>query len=165
MIPVWNRILKRSDAKKNSVDNVSSNSGHSTYTSQLRPSNEDDSTISSQTSVTSDAKSSFTHQNAEDSVHSNTIFADEHSIIGSNMYLFRNVDQVLVAPEYKGELHDQPIIAELTQYEWELVIREQMKQHISNNINEISMNAQFRSGNRDLIIRDNPAWDLGIFLH
>ena len=85
IIPVWNRILKRSDAKKNSVDNVSSNSGHRTYTSQPEPSNEDDSTIPIQTSVTSDANASFTHPIAEDSVHSNTILAGEHSIIESNI--------------------------------------------------------------------------------
>jgi len=71
----------------------------------------------------------------------------------------------LAAPEYKEEVYSQPIIAELTQYEWELVTREQVKHHISNNIKEIITNAQLRSGNRNLIIRDNSAWDLGIFRH
>ena len=33
MIPVWNRILKRSDAKQNSVGDISTDSGHSAYTS------------------------------------------------------------------------------------------------------------------------------------
>ena len=33
MIPVWSRILKRSDANQNSVDDVSADSGHSAYTS------------------------------------------------------------------------------------------------------------------------------------
>ena len=81
------------------------------------------------------------------------------------MPTYANVGQVLITPEYKGELYNQPIIAELTQYEWQLVTRERMKQHISNNIKEIITNAQLRSGNRNLIIGDNPAWDLGIFLH
>ena len=81
------------------------------------------------------------------------------------MPTYANVDQVLTAPEYKEEVYSQPIIAELTQYEWELVTRERMKQHISNNIKQVITNAQLRSGNRNIIIRDNPAWDLGIFLH
>ena len=41
-----------------------------------------------------------------------------------------NASQILVAPEYKEDLHNQPIIAELTQHEWELVIHKQMKQHM-----------------------------------
>ena len=85
MIPVWNRILKRSDAKQNSVDDVSADSGHSAYTSQPGPSDKDDSTISSQPSITSDANASFTQPITEDSVHSSTILADKHSIIGSNI--------------------------------------------------------------------------------
>ena len=76
-----------------------------------------------------------------------------------------NVGQVLATPEYKEELNSQPIIAELTQYEWEMVTRNRVKQHISNNIKEIFTNAQLRSRNRNLIIGDNPAWDLGVFLH
>ena len=174
MIPVWNRILKLSDAKENSVDDVSADSGHSAYTAQPGPSDKDDSTTSSQPSVTSDANASFTQPITEDSVHSSTILADEHLIIGSNisfgiespnMPTHANVNQVLVAPEYKEELHSQPIIAELTQHEWELVTRERVKQHISNNIKEIITNAQLRSGNRNLIIRDNSTWDLGTFRH
>ena len=41
MIPAWNRILKRSYAKENSVDDVSADadSGHSAYTSQPGPRN------------------------------------------------------------------------------------------------------------------------------
>ena len=81
------------------------------------------------------------------------------------MPTYANVDQVLTVSEYKGELNNQPIITELTQYEWELVTRERVKQYISNNIKEIITNAQLRSGNCNLIIRDNSAWDLGIFRH
>ena len=110
MIPVWNCILKRSDAKKKSVDEVSANSGNITYTytSQSGPSDKDNSTISSQLGVTGDANASFTWPIAEDLVHSNTILADEHSIIGSNisfgiespdMPTYANVDQVLIVPE------------------------------------------------------------------
>ena len=173
MIPVWNRILKRSDAKQNSVDDVSADSGHSAYTSQPGPSDKDDSTISSQPSITNDANASFTQPITEDSVHLSTMLSDKHSIIGSNisfgiespnMPTHANIGQVLAAPEYKEEVYSQPIIAELTQYEWELVTRKQMKQHISNNIKEIITNAQLQSGNRNLIIGDNPVWDLGIFL-
>ena len=40
-----------------------------------------------------------------------------------------NDRQVLVVPEYKEDLRNQPIITELRQHEWELVICEQMKQH------------------------------------
>ena len=69
MIPVWSRILKRSDAKQNSVDGVYADSGHSAYTSQPGPSDKDDSTISSQPSITNDANASFTQTNTEDSVH------------------------------------------------------------------------------------------------
>ena len=65
-IPVWNRILKRSDAEKNSMNNVSAYSGESTYTSQPGPSDKDDYTISSQPSVTSDANVSFTRPIAEE---------------------------------------------------------------------------------------------------
>ena len=57
------------------------------------------------------------------------------------MPTYANVDQVLIDPEYKGELHNQPTITELTQHEWELVTRERMKQHISNNTKEIITNA------------------------
>ena len=60
MILVWSRTLKRSDAKKNTTDDVSAKLGHSAYISQPGPSNKDDSTISSQFSVTSDANASFT---------------------------------------------------------------------------------------------------------
>ena len=49
----------------------------------------------------------------------------------------------LVAPEYKEDLHNQPIIAKLTQHEWELVTHERMKQHIANNIKGTTTNAQF----------------------
>ena len=73
MIPVWNRILKRSDAKQNSVDVISTNSRHSAYTSQLEP------------SITNDANASFTRPITEDSVHSSTILSDKHSIVGSNI--------------------------------------------------------------------------------
>ena len=144
------------------MDDVSADSGHSAYTSQPEP------------SITNDANASFTQPITEDSVHSSTILADEHSIIGSNisfgiespnMPTHANISQILAAPEYKEEVYSQPIIAELTQYEWELVTRERVKQHISNNIKEIITNAQLRSGNRNLIIRDNSAWDLGIFRH
>ena len=162
MIPVWNRILKRSDAKQNSVDDVSADSGHSAYTSQPEP------------SITNDANASVTQPITEDSVHASTILANEHSIIGSNISFgiespntptLANIGQVLAAPEYKEEVCSQPIITELTQYEWELVTRKQMTQHISNNIKDIIINTQLRSGNRNLIIGDNPAWDMGIFLH
>ena len=81
------------------------------------------------------------------------------------MPTYANVNQVLAAPEYKKEVYSQSIIAELTQDEWKLVTRERVKQHISNNIKEIITSAQFRSGNRNLIIKDNPAWDMGTFLH
>ena len=103
MIPAWNRILKRSDAKQNSVDDVSADSGHSAYTSQPGPIDKDDFTISSQPSVTSDANASFSHPIAENSVHSSTTLANQHSIIGSNisfeiespnMPTYANVDQV-----------------------------------------------------------------------
>ena len=77
MIPVWNHILKRSNAKQNSVDNVSTDSGHSITN--------DDCTISSQPSITNDANASFTQPITEDPVHSSTMLADEHSIIGSNI--------------------------------------------------------------------------------
>ena len=128
MIPVWNCILKRSDAKKKSVDEVSANSGNITYTytSQSGPSDKDNSTISSQLGVTGDANASFTWPIAEDLVHSNTILADEHSIIGSNISFgieslnmppHANIGQVLAALEYKEEVYSKPIIAELTQYE------------------------------------------------
>ena len=85
MIPVWNRILKRSDAEKDSVNDGSADSGHSTYTSHSGPSDKDGSTISSQPSITSDTNASFTHPIAEKSVHSNTTLANQHSIIGSNI--------------------------------------------------------------------------------
>ena len=85
MIPVWNHILKSSDTKKNSVDEVSANSGYSTYTSQSRPSDKDDFTMSSQLSVTSDANAFFTQPIAEDSVNSTTMHANQHSVIGSNI--------------------------------------------------------------------------------
>ena len=156
------------------MDNVSADSGHSAYTGQPGPSDKDDSTTPSQPSVTSDANASFNQPITEDQVHSSTILADEHLIIGSNISFgiespiiptHANVDQVLVAPEYKEELYSQPIIAELTQHEWELVTRERVKQHISNNVKEIITNAQLRSGNRNLIIRDNSIWDLGTFRH
>ena len=162
LIPVWNRILKRSDAKENSVNNASADSGHSPYTNQ------------SESSVTNDADASFTHPITENSVNSDTVLADEHSIIGSNisfgiespnMPTHINIGQVLAAPEYKEEVYSQPIIAELTQYEWELVTHKQMKQHISNNIKEIITNAQLRSGNRNLIIRDKSTLELELFLH
>ena len=130
MFPVWNRILKRSDAKNNSVDNVSANSGYSTYTSQPGPSNKDESTISSQLSVTSDANASFTQPIVKYSVHSSTTLTNQDSIIGSN-------------PEYKEDLHNQPVITELAQYEWELVIRKRMERHIANNIKGIITNIQF----------------------
>ena len=81
------------------------------------------------------------------------------------MPTYANVDQVLTVSEYKGELNNQPIITELTQYEWELVTRKRVKQHISNTMKEIITNSQFRSGNQDLIVRDNPAWDLGKLSH
>ena len=42
----------------------------------------------------------------------------------------------MVAPEYKEDLSTQPVIAKLMQFEWELVIRGRMKQHIANNIKE-----------------------------
>jgi len=162
IIPVLNRILKRSDAKQNSVGDVSTDSGHSAYTSQPEP------------SITNDANASFTQPITEDSVHSSTILADEHSIIGSNISFgiespntptHINIGQVFAAPEYKQEVYSQPIITELTQYAWELVTSERVKQHITNNIKEIITNAQLRSGNCNLIIRDNSAWDLGIFRH
>ena len=76
-----------------------------------------------------------------------------------------NISQVLAAPEYKEENNSQPIITEITQCEWELVTHERVKQHNSNNIKEIITNAQLRSGNHNLTIGDNPAWDLGIFFH
>ena len=72
MIPVWNRILKRSDAKQNSVGDISAGSGHSAYTSQPEP------------SITNDANDSFTQPITEDSVHLSPILSDEHLIIGSN---------------------------------------------------------------------------------
>ena len=59
--------------------------------------------------------------------------------------MYDNVDQVLIASEYKGELYNQPIIEGLTQHDWELVTRKRTKQYISNNIKEIITNAQFRS--------------------
>ena len=62
------------------------------------------------------------------------------------MPTYANADHVLINPEYKRELHNQPVIAELTQHEWELVTREQRNQHILNNIKEIITNAQFRPG-------------------
>ena len=156
------------------MDDISADSGHSAYTSQPGPSDKDDSTISSQPSITNDANASFTQPITEDSVHSSTILSDEHSIIGSNisfgiespnMPTNANIGQVLAAPEYKEELYSRHIIAELTQYEWELVTRERVKQHISNNIKKIITNTQSRSENQDLIIRDNSAWDLEIFRH
>ena len=55
-----------------------------------------------------------------------------------------NVGQALTAPEYKEEVNSDPIIAELTQCEWELVTRNRVKQHILNNINEIITNAQLQ---------------------
>ena len=58
------------------------------------------------------------------------------------MPTYTNVDPVSIAPEYTGELHHQPIIADLTQYECELVTHERMKQHISNHIKESITNAQ-----------------------
>ena len=73
MIPVWNRILKRSDAKKDFLDNILADLGHSSYTNQ------------SESSVTDDADASFTHPISEDSVHSDAVLADEHLIIGSNI--------------------------------------------------------------------------------
>ena len=74
-----------------------------TYTSQWGPCDNDDSTISSQLSVTRDANASFTQPIAEGSVHSSTTLANQHSIIGSNisfeiespnMPTYANVDQV-----------------------------------------------------------------------
>ena len=59
------------------------------------------------------------------------------------MPTYANADHVLINPEYKRELHNQPVIAELTQHEWELVTREQMKQHMSNNTKNMITNAQF----------------------
>ena len=85
MIPVWSRSLKHSDEKKNYVDNVSANSGYSTDPSQLEPNNKDDSTISSQPSVTSDAEVLFSQPIAEDLVYSSTILANQDSIIGSDI--------------------------------------------------------------------------------
>ena len=102
-----NHILKRSDAKQNSVDGVSADSGHSAYTSQPEPSDKDGSTISIQPSITSDANASFTQPITEDSVHSSTILADEQSIIRSNisfgieslnMPTHANIGQILAAP-------------------------------------------------------------------
>ena len=61
------------------------NAGHSIYTSQPRTSDTDDSRISSQPSVTSDANASFTRPIAEESVHLNTTLPNQHSIIGSNI--------------------------------------------------------------------------------
>ena len=152
MIPVWNRVLKRSNAKKNSVDHVSANSGYSTYASQPGPNVKDDSTMSSQSSVASDAEASFTQPITEDLVHSSTILTNQDSVIGSNVSFGIgiaptcaniNASQVLVAPEYKEELRTHPVIAKLTHFEWELVKRERMKQHIANNIKEIPINTQF----------------------
>ena len=77
-------------------------------------------------SITNDANASFTRPITEDPVYWSAILSDKHSIIGSNisfriesqnMPTYANVDQVLTAPEYKGELHNQAIIAELTQHE------------------------------------------------
>ena len=113
MIPVWSHILKRSDAKKNSVDNASANSEYSTDTSQPGTNDKDDSTISSQPSVTGDAEASFARPIAENLVHSSTILANKDSIIGSNISFgiespntptYDNVNdrQVLVAPESLG---------------------------------------------------------------
>ena len=91
---------------------VSTNSGHSAYTSQPGPSDKDDSTISSQPSVTSDANASFTHPIAEDSVHLSTILANQHSIIGSNIFFgiespnTLNASQVFVETEYKEDFHN-----------------------------------------------------------
>ena len=107
------------------MDDVSADSGQSAYTSQPGPNDKDNSTISSQPIITSGANASFTQPITEDSVHSSTILAVEHSIIGSNisfriesqnMPTYANVDQVLIVPEYKGELHNQPTIAELTEH-------------------------------------------------
>ena len=163
MIPVWNRILKRSDAMENSVDNASADSGHSPYTNHSEP------------SATDDADASFTNKITEDSVESDRVLSDENSIIGSNI-LFEfigspntpthaNAGQALAATRYKEDGTNNPIIAELTQHEWELVTRNRVKQHISNNIKEIIPNAELRSGKRNLIIKDNSTLDLGTFLH
>ena len=144
MIPVWNSILKHSDAKKNSVDGVSANLRYSN-TSQLWPSNKDDSTISSRLSVTSDANASFTSPIVEDSVHSSTTLANQRTIIRRNIsfgiespntptYANNvNTSQVLIETEYKEDFHNQPITAELTQHGWEVVIctrTNEAKQHI-----------------------------------
>ena len=122
MIHVWSCILKRPDAKKNYAGDVSANSGHSTYTSQPGPSDKDDSTISSQPRVTSDANASFTHPIAEESVHSNTRLANQHSIIGSTISFGIespntptyandvNASHLLVETKYKEDFHNQPII-------------------------------------------------------
>ena len=144
------------------MDDVSAYCAHSAYTSQPEP------------SITNDANASFSQPITEDSVHSSTILSNEPSIIVSNISLeiessntptYANICQVLAAPAYKEEVYSRPIIAELTQDEWELVTRERVKQHISNTIKEIIANAQLRPGNCNLIIRDNSAWDLGIFSH
>ena len=134
------------------MDNVSANSGYSTYTSQPGPSDKADSTLSSQSSVTSDAEASFAQPILEDLVHSSTILANQDSIGGSNIsfeiessntptYDNVNDSQVLVAPEYKEGLRTQPAIAKLTEFEWESVICEQMKRHnTANNIKVIPIN-------------------------
>ena len=140
------------------MDDVSADSGHSSHTSQPGLSiTNDDSTVSSQPSITNDANVSFTQPITEDSVHSRATLADKHSIIGSNisfgfiespnMPTHANVGQALAAPRYKEEVNSNLIIAELTQYKWELVTRNQVKQHISSNVKEIITNAQLRSGN------------------
>ena len=54
-----------------------------------------------------------------------------------------NASQLLVEIEYKEDFHSQPIIAELTQHDWELGMRKRMKQHIANHIKGITTNAQF----------------------
>ena len=69
--------------KENSVDDVSANLRHSAYISQPEPSDKDDSTTSSQLSVTSDTNASFSQPIEEDSVHSSTTLTNQHQSLGA----------------------------------------------------------------------------------
>ena len=67
------------------MDDLSASSGHSDYTSQPGPSDKDNSTRSSQLSVTNDANASFTKPIAEVLVHSSATLANQHSVIENNI--------------------------------------------------------------------------------
>ena len=110
MTPVWKEYLKRLDQKKDSADDDSVNSGHTTDSSNtsrpgLLPRN-DDYTVS--TSSTRDSKSvSFVVPVAEDLVQSNVALTEEDTIIGSRLSFAagdtppnNELHSNLVSPEY-----------------------------------------------------------------